>query len=165
MRAAPPVQAVSSAAGAWRAVQQALYVSTAGSLGFWALSWWVGPGALSVLGSAGAMWAAWIGASRFDRRLPQRLVWNGTAWSADGPGVEPVTGHAQLMIDLGSWVLVRVDAQAASRLRGPRPRWLPLRRGDNPGVWHGLRVALHAPGVAPDSARPPALPRTAGPGE
>jgi hypothetical protein len=110
----------------------------------------------SVLGGGAAAALAWVLAERVDRPVAQRLRWDGNAWCADAPGPEWVQGRAVLVIDLGTWVLVRFFPE------GHRPwqqsRWLPLSRTDNQGVWHGLRVALQAR-AAEASPMPSVLPR------
>jgi hypothetical protein len=157
MRAAPPVQALSRAAGAWRMVQCVLCATAAGSLVFWAGCWWAGPGVWSALAGGAAAALAWVLVRRFDRPAVQRLRWDGNAWFADAPGTEWVRGRAVLVIDLGAWVLVRFFLEG--HRPWPQSRWLPLSRTDNHGAWHGLRVALHARASLPEAApMPPVVP-------
>ncbi len=53
-----------------------------------------------------------------------------------------------MMIDLGSWMLLRFqplpDGRRLPLLRGPRPLWFGLGPRAAGPVWHGLRVALYA---------------------
>ncbi len=68
------------------------------------------------------------------------LCWDGQQWSIDGRA-----GTVELMIDTGSWMLLRQRVAGGGH-------WLAVGAGDAGAVWHGLRVALHAPPRALDTA-------------
>jgi hypothetical protein len=72
---------------------------------------------------------------------PTALVWDGSAWQADG-----VAGDVQVAVDLGGWMLLRLrpftGAPAATRVLPWR--WLPVAAADAGPAWHALRVAAHA---------------------
>ncbi len=71
-----------------------------------------------------------------------QLAWDGSAWQLCLPDREVRSGQVALMLDLGSWMLVRFSPLGLRR-RGTV--WLPLSRRDAAGAWPALRVALHAP--------------------
>ena len=143
MRVAPPVQALSCATGPWRALQQGLYAMSVAVAVLWAGAHGLG-GAAWVIGVAlGLGVGAALLAGRWLPSAPQQLMWDGAVWSLQSPRGERRTGQAVLMLDLGTWLLVRFVPDIGA---GPRrAEWLPLRRADGPQGWRALRVALLAP--------------------
>ena len=142
MRAAPPVQALSCSAGPWRWIQVTLYASSAAVAAGWSAArlWQPGAGSLGV-GKAfglGAAIAAWLGLA--PRRA--QLVWDGNAWKMRRERAAACAGQPRLMLDLGSWMLVRFDPEGVPASSAV---WLPLSRSDAVASWPALRVALHAP--------------------
>jgi hypothetical protein len=123
---APPVGIVASNAGAWRWAHIVLPALAAGVFTAWAVG-------LLLLPAAAAAIAVGLLAGR---RRPQALElrWDGRAWLADGEPVE-----VEVMIDLGSWLLLRL------RAGGRRTRWLAVPRREAGSAWHSLRTALYAP--------------------
>lgn len=75
--------------------------------------------------------------------LPRRLRWDGQAWWLTEPGqdAERVVRLA-VLIDLDGWLLLRAE---------PGPRWLPLSRRQQGGLWGALRATLWA---APGGVQP-----------
>ena len=143
MRSAPAVQVVASGAGAWRWVQAGLYAIAAGVVALWAAT---GHGRAAAFAAgcalAAAVSAAALAASAL-RPRPRDLRWDGAQWLLDlQPGVA-----VAVMIDLGPWMLLRIDG-----LAGQSPTWLALSRRDAGGAWHGLRAALY--GARPRPAAP-----------
>jgi hypothetical protein len=122
--------------------------------------------AVAVLGVlAWGWWCAW----RLRRPQPSGLlVWDGRAWSwavmegcrgdaqrkgdassgsaaPSGRLLEPV--EPRISLDLGAWMLLRIERQAARGLAsgsGPRVLWRALSRRGAPAVWVPLRAALWA---------------------
>jgi hypothetical protein len=165
MRAAPPVQATSQAAGLWRFSQLALGALAAASLVHWVAGWLEAPESWDLMACGVAALLAWLVAARCALPTTHGLRWNGSVWSIRSQGTGEAEGAAGLMIDLGSWLLVRFERLDALPDRHPHARlslrqrvqWLSLSRHDNPASWHGLRVALHS------SASPPGTPAAADP--
>ena len=86
--------------------------------------------------------AAWRQLARQERsKPPSRLRWDGTAWSLlPAPGAAAMTGSATLVLDLGSWMLVRFRAPGQDGAGAVA--WLPLRLAGDPARWCALRAAL-----------------------
>jgi len=130
-------------------IQLALYaISTAVAV------WWLGaqhvqPGAplllLSLLLGGVAALVAWRALSG----PALSLGWDGSAWQLQRSGIDRQAGRVALMLDLGSWLLVRFVPDAAPARTRRRAAWLPLSRRDAPAAWPALRVALHAPPAPP----------------
>ena len=118
MRAAPSVQAMSCAAGPWRAVQQGLYASSttvavlwAGAQGLGDLSAWLVVTAVALGPLVALLASCWLPSA------PYRLMRDGAPWSLQPPRGERRTGQAVLILDLGAGLLVRFvpDAGALPR--------------------------------------------------
>jgi hypothetical protein len=107
---------------------------TAWVLGHLKLPTWPAWPALVLAGLAGALLRA-----RLEQAEPVTLCWDGQQWRADD-----VAGTLSVMIDLGSWMLLRLQP-AAPRAR---PLWLPVSAADAGPAFHALRAAAYA--------RPPA---------
>jgi hypothetical protein len=141
MRTAPAVHLPLEADTPWRVGLCLLFALTAATLAAWAASW-LRASPLLTLGAA-------LGAALPAGMLPWRslpagataLAWDGTQWQLHlRDPVQTVQGRAQLMIDLGTWLLLRfVPADAALRVC-----WLALSRSRHGPHWHALRCALHA---------------------
>ena len=132
-RQAPPVEVQGQGGAFWRVLGVGLPALAAGSLGAWGLLmvglddlWaWVGASKLAALAAAGL-------SLRRPRR--HRLGWDGRQWQVNGHAAQ-----VQLMLDLGPWLLLRVQAGAAAG-----PRWLPLAASEAGPAWAPLRTALYA---------------------
>lgn len=158
MRAPPPVEYTSALGPAWRAavsllVGAAVAVPLAWAAPYFASGWdCLQPAAL--LGALGqplvqaalALWAAalavaafwlWQRASGTRGRL---LRWDGQDWvlPADARGRPEQRGAAQLMLDMGPWMLVRFLPRAGAG----SATWLPLTAGADRARWAALRGAL-----------------------
>ncbi len=79
-----------------------------------------------------------------------RLRWDGKNWSVAPAGsddaptpIEPPT----VALDLGAWMLLRLQRVGASRRLGRS--WLPLQRRGHEVHWHALRCAVYSPRPAP----------------
>jgi hypothetical protein len=127
----------------WRWVRTLLPAWAALTLVAWGLAYRQWPWEQVALGAQVAAIAAAAGSWRFSARAPVMLGWDGAQWSLDG---EP--GQADVMIDLGAWLLVRfrpgVDGQRTAAWRAPAPVWLGLSAVQMGSDWHALRVALYA---------------------
>lgn len=92
------------------------------------------------------------------RRKPVGLRWDRQCWHLDrsplGPVREEVAVGLHVAIDLGDWMLLRL--QAGNGLRAPRT-WLAVQRTAADGDWHALRCAVYSPRpLRPALAEPPA---------
>ena len=141
MRVAPPVQALSCSAGPWRGFHLTLYALSAAVAVAWAAAQLWGAGMAAGGAAAAALAVVAIG-RRWRAQPASRLAWDGAAWVWYPPRGEALAGQARLMIDLGSWMLVRFV---------PGAHWLPLSRRDA-ADWQALRVALHAAPPSPPGA-------------
>lgn len=152
----------------WQATCTLLAALAAASLGTWALPH-VGlaaahPGlGLAIVWTIAGVAAA--GTWRLGRSAAARLAWTGQAWRlwTSAPPTEPTdpafgcTASSQacapqVMLDLGTWMLLRLGARGG--LGGPA--WVAVSaRGVGPS-WHGLRVALYcAPSEPADEQTTP----------
>jgi hypothetical protein len=61
------------------------------------------------------------------------VAWDGQAWQVDGLG-----GRLAVMIDLGPWLLLRLQPPTAGR-----PVWVAVAAVAPTGAWHALRAALY----------------------
>ncbi|HYN58913.1 MAG TPA: hypothetical protein VET87_05075 [Rubrivivax sp.] len=156
MRVAPPVQALSCGAGPWRFAQLLLYALAAFVFVYWGGARLLDGGLAVWLGSLASALAAAACAARGLLRPARLLIWDAAAWSVAAPGGSAQTGRVTLMLDFGSWMLVRFCPAAPSGGRWPPwPQWLPLSSRDAGGSWPALRVALHS---LPSWAAEPAAP-------
>ncbi|WP_207184480.1 hypothetical protein [Rubrivivax gelatinosus] len=126
----------------WRACQALLAALAAAALAAWAHGW-LADGYPSAFFSLAAALAAGAFAWRLAVPRAVDLRWDGSSWSADGAGC-----RAEIVIDLGRWMLLRLDA--------PR-RWLALDAREAGGRLHLLRAALYSP-AATTPPSPPAAP-------
>ena len=130
MRAAPAVSVKGSGGWLWRLVNGVLPGLAAGALVLALLqhaerpAW---PAAVVALATAAVAW--W---QARPRAVP--LNWDGQCWTADG-----TPGALQVMIDLGSALLLRVQPEA-----GGAARWVAVTAAEVGAAWHGLRVAVYA---------------------
>ena len=131
MQAAPPVVVRCTARWAWRGFQAALPALAAGVAAFWGVSTWAAETALLLRITLLLLAALFVGLVAWWRsaQAPRTLDWDGQRWALDG---EP--GDLQLMIDLGSAMLLRHGGK----------HWLMASRTDAGPSWHALRVAVIA---------------------
>lgn len=141
MRTAPAVQCALEADTRWRAGLCFLQAGTAACAAAWATLWVQGPvwAACALAGAAAALagglaWAAGRGGL-------ERLAWDGTQWWLHG-GAAPSAREAEvrLVVDLGGWLLLRIEPWRTPR----RPCWRALSRRRHRAAWHALRCALYA---------------------
>ncbi|MDE2082629.1 MAG: hypothetical protein KGI90_14860 [Burkholderiales bacterium] len=139
MHAAPPVSVQCDGGAGWRVLQTALPALAAFALGCLAAGW-AGLAPMPTLGSglAASLVLAVI-AWRQAAPRPVRLAWDGQAWSADGD-----VGALAVMLDLGPWLLLRLDPKG-----GGRRRWIALAAHEAGAALQVLRAALYS--RAPDA--------------
>lgn len=135
MRAAPPVQMACGRGGRWRHAVGVLAATAALALGLW-VTGWLGrsPGVVGlvvVLAVVAGVAVSWQLGGLDD---PGWLIWDGRAWTLQG---QP--GQVAVMIDLGSWLLLRFRVQGDAGWR-----WLPLHVRDCGAPAHLCRAALLA---------------------
>jgi hypothetical protein len=170
MRAPPPVEYTSTLGRAWRTalsllVGASVAVPLAWGLPYFAAHWGsLRPDALldgladPRIQGALALWAAAMAVAAFRlwqhaRAAGERtLRWDGHDWVllSAAPGGAEQRGDAELMLDLGPWMLVRFLPYA-----GPGgATWLPLTAGLDLARWAALRGALWNWRAGPGDARP-----------
>ena len=80
----------------------------------------------------------WLLARRALPVPPGSLCWTGQHWCLRLRG-EQALRRVQVTLDLGTWLLLRLQPVA-----GAAPRWRIARARSAGAAWHALRVALHA---------------------
>ena len=98
------------------------------------------PALLVVLPAAALAW-------RLARTESVTLAWDGQRWSADGR-----PGGLELMIDLGPWMLLRLQPDEPAR----RAIWIPVSVADAGAAWHALRAAVYSRAAKSTAAVRPA---------
>ena len=170
MRAPPPVEFASALGRAWRAalsllVGASVAVPLAWGLPYFTARWGShrpdllldGPSdpriqaALALWAAAMAAAAAWL-RQRAQAAGERTLRWDGQDWvlSPAAPGRAEQRGDAELMLDLGPWMLVRFLPCAGLGAA----TWLPLASGRDLARWAALRGALWNWRAGPGDARP-----------
>lgn len=91
------------------------------------------------------------------RRKPVGLRWDRQRWHLErAPGgavLQEVTVSLQVAVDLGDWMLLRLQAGEGFRARRT---WLAVQRMVAEGDWHALRCAVYSPRPPrPALAEPP----------
>ena len=158
MRAPPPVEFKSTLGRSWRGVLALLVGASVASMLAWALPYVAAFGAngkptplldglsdpvieaaLALAGGAIACVVFWLSCRRVAAR-ERMLRWDGQDWvlAGDANGRPDQRGDAALMLDLGSWMLVRFLPHAA----GGGGTWLPLTEAGDLTRWAALRGAL-----------------------
>jgi hypothetical protein len=104
---------------------------------------------LVVIGYA-AVWLYTVPARATD------LFWDGRRWHVAPiarSGQHAGAGSLEVTIDLGSWMLLRLDLPPDGGVRRTAV-WLPVARRSVGADWHALRCAVHAvvPPGGPDDA-------------
>lgn len=153
MRTAPALQLTVTRYGAWRTglalvSLAALVVSCA----------WAATAAVPLLAAAGLLLVCALLVAtvhRAERRRGAcRLHWDGQqwAWSADGAGAdaELQSGRLEVAVDLGRWMLLRLDAVSGAAPVRRRSFWLPVQANGLERQWHALRCAVYSPTPAAD---------------
>ena len=151
-----------------------LWALAVGTVASWLVQrWGIGGESSAWAAVLGLALAASFGAWRYGASPVSRLEWTGREWrlrpwlqAAPDALPAPSAHHAALlgsarpcapmvMIDLGSWVLVRLDTRRGIASRD----WVAISQRLVGPSWHGLRVALYcAPLGSPDPAATPAPP-------
>ena len=152
MRGWPPLDLPLGPTRLGWAAHVALWLAAAASVAAWVLAVNELPGGRLPWAAAGALGLALVRPRR--PAAVRRLRWDGREWSlalGDGPA-QP--GTLAVALDLGGWLLLRLEAPQA-----PRRRWLAVDRRSAGTAWHALRCAVYsarpAPG-GPSAAVPPA---------
>ena len=84
------------------------------------------------------------------------LAWDGQHWRANG-----CPGSLDLMIDLGPWMLLRLQPDEPAR----RAIWIPVSAADAGAAQHALRAAVYSRSSKPIPSPPPAEHGTATKGD
>jgi hypothetical protein len=170
MRAPPPVQFNSTLSRAWRAALALLAGVSVAVPVAWTLPWLAASGegrwsaawlqtlgdplvqaVLALSAAALVVGALWL-ARRRCATAGRTLRWDGQDWLLDGHGGGPgQRGDADLMLDLGPWMLVRFRPLPP---RGARAAtWLTLSAAGDAARWAALRGALWNWRAGPGDAR------------
>ncbi|MEI6025757.1 MAG: hypothetical protein WCT47_03575 [Betaproteobacteria bacterium] len=174
VRTPPPAAVDLGPEPIWRAFAAVLWTLAVGTVASWLVQ-------RLGIGGAPSAWAAVLGLAlaasfgvwRRGAALVLRLEWTGREWRlrpwlqappdalpAQSAHCAALLGAARpcapmVMIDLGSWMLLRLDPQRGAA----SPDWVAVSQRLVGSSWHGLRVALYcAPTGLPDPAATPATP-------
>jgi hypothetical protein len=149
MRASPAFQVSLQHFTLWRAAVAVLaLIAFACNLAWCASGTEARSMAVWVISNSIAMWLA-VTAVRAARSTPLSLRWDTLDWRL-GPmasvGEEPTAGQLTVVMDLGSWMLLRfVQTEPAVRRYGLRPqRCLAVQRRGLESTWHALRCAVYS---------------------
>jgi hypothetical protein len=143
MRAAPAVAVRCSGGPFWCASHIGLPALAAASVAGWATLLASGNAAGALISSLLAATVAGCLALRLWRPQAAQLQWDGQRWAADG-----APGRLQLMMDLGSLLVLRLHLDAAGE------RWLAVSAAEAGPAWPALRAAVYS---RPPRATPRAL--------
>jgi hypothetical protein len=135
MHAAPAVSVCSRGAGWWRAFNVLLPALATAALCAWLLAHAqrpVWPAVLLVPCTALLLWLL-VKPLAFDVR------WDGERWLAPGPDQQGEEGRLDVMLDLGSWLLLRWRPSLSSR----RGQWFSVRATEARPDLHALRAAVY----------------------
>ena len=151
MRASPPIEVELRPDVLWMLSVGALAcVSIAGI----ATCIFTGDGTVPLPAQAGAAALAALAAGLALSSLrPRRghLRWSGARWqlaSSTDPASQPTHGAVTVALDLGAWMLLRFEAEPSG---SGRVVWLPMGRGAQVRLWHGLRCAVYGRRPDPDA--------------
>jgi hypothetical protein len=149
MRASPAFQVNLQHFLLWRVAVAILAVMAFGCTAAWCASGTVPRSpAVWALANSAALILVWV-AVRAARTTALSLRWDSLNWRL-GPiatvGEEPLAGQLTVLLDLGSWMLLRfVQTEPAVRRYGLRPqRCLAVQRRGLEPSWHALRCAVYS---------------------
>ena len=154
MRAVAACQFTLRRFGAWRLAITALAVGAALALACWfAAQPLPMRGGITVV--VGLVVAAVLGLGATQGRVAAvSLRWDGLDWhvgTVESVGHEAATGTLTVALDLGTWMLLRF--QADTLRRRPQVTWLPAQRRGLESQWHALRCAVYSPRPGWDAER------------
>jgi hypothetical protein len=149
MRASPAFQINLQSFVLWQAAVGALVLLSFACILLWCASGTT-PRSSVVWASAttGTLLLGW-GATLAVRSMPLSLRWDTLNWRLgplDSVGEEPFAGQLTVVLDLGSWMLLRfVQTDPPARRGGLRPQhWLAAQRRGLGSQWHTLRCAVYS---------------------
>jgi len=154
MRASPPIDIELSRSSAWLAFVLTVVLGVTAVMACWLTRVLRQPAPSPIAAILlAALTLGLVGSALgLTRRVGGQLRWTGQCWELEdgiAGGGPRRTGDVALMIDLGSWLLLRFTPSAQE---GRTARWLPVERRGHEGEWHALRCALHSSRPAPDSS-------------
>ena len=144
MRPAPACQVSLQRFGVWRAAVLGLAALGIASIAGWTFTRDRPVDTLLIFVAAlSALSTALLGASLVHHPRAAHLRWDGLAWHLGPIGDAATPGELQVVLDLGSWMLLRFSA-ALPDARA-RTLWLPVQRRGLEAEWHALRCAVYSP--------------------
>ena len=139
-RAAPPLMVEVRRHLYWRAGLVLLACACALTWAAWAAGH-LGVAAAVPVGAVGGAVSWWLLRGHAQAR-PTLLRWDGQCWHWRTREMRhEIRGRAEVHIDLGAWLLLRLKPEAS----GVRSQWLPVQRGGLERHWHDLRCAVYSP--------------------
>lgn len=145
MHAPPPVRMVLVPSDAWHGFISLCTGIAAGNLVAWVAQWvQIAPlrlAAASLVAVLVTMLLSLAVLRRHDRGTGE-LLWDGAGWLWTTVNAPAVSGDAQVMVDLGAWVLLRwVPVESPGHAV-----WLVASRRSAGAIWPAARAALYAQG-------------------
>ena len=155
MRTSPSFETTIAHFGLWRAGVALLGLLAAAALAAWAFTTpapWPVAMAAGLLAAIPCIVAAGILVLRCP---PVHLRWDGSSWwwSRGGDPQDRLPIEVTVAVDLGRWMLLRLDRADGARWRRAST-WLPAQRRGHEVHWHALRCAVYSPRPVPGG--PPA---------
>lgn len=151
MHAAPPVRMVVAPDEAWHLFVALCIGIAVGNLVAWIAQLAQAASVSVVTVGLAAMLATFV-LSRVALRRRDHvggvLFWDGASWVWTLGTAPPLSGDAQVMIDLGNWLLLRVKPVEVAR----PAVWLAASRRSVGTVWPAARAALYARGLGSEPA-------------
>jgi hypothetical protein len=150
MRASPAFQVVLDRFGMWQAAVFTAVLAGALVMLAWLASEQPSLSVASRWGIAGIALGLLLRGAAAARVRAVSLRWDGQLWHLGPPGSaghEPDSGPLHVAIDLGPWMLLRLEPAASTW--GSRSIWLPAQRHGLEAHWHALRCAVYSPRPAP----------------
>ena len=159
MRAFPAFQVSISRFGLWRVAVLSLAALVILVMVAWFLTRPLQKGPWALAGSGLAVvWSLWLCVALVKSR-PVSLRWDGQQWHLSleaSRGHDSWPGALSVVMDFGSWMLLRFQADAPAGRQSVT--WLPVQRRGLEAQWHALRCAVYSARPAPGMSAQARLP-------
>lgn len=146
MQSASTVQVTIRRFGVWNAALGLLVATAMSVVAGWLLAWHEEPAAWSRAALLALALVILCGVIGLARRQPIALRWDGLRWYVTDPhgGLRDCgVSEMRVMLDLGGWMLLMYQADAALPRRW-QGGWIPVQRRGIEDRWQSLRVAVHS---------------------
>ncbi|MCM5680856.1 hypothetical protein M8A51_15125 [Schlegelella sp. S2-27] len=144
MRTAPALQVTVNRFDRWRAALACAAIAAPTATA----AWWQTSSVPRLPGAALCLFCVLLSVVLWRaerRRAPHVLHWDGQLWhwgAAQMPDDRRCTGKVEVALDLGRWMLLRLQPCPGA---GARASWLPVQAAGLERSWHALRCAVYSP--------------------